>query len=311
MKRTLAHAIMLTLLTIFVSNFVGCGGRPSLANLTARELFDKGKAKYSEKDYFDAIEYFQAIVYNYPGESMVDTAQYYLALSYFGNHEYELAQVEFNRLLVNYPSSVYFEHSIFMKAVCFFEGTPRHYGLDQSDLETAIKQFDDFIIDYPEAELVPEAQRYLLLARTRLAKKYYNSGVVYNRLGAYESAGIYFQKVVDDFTDTEFAPQATYKIAEMEYKRRMYSESSKKFANFAAVFPEHEWAAEALEKAPEAAYKSGEESYKAGEFAQAKERLESFLETYPDHEKVDDARKLLEQLKAMPSAEIKKDDDNS
>ncbi len=311
MKRILAHAIVLTLLTISMSNFVGCGGRPTLTNLTARELFDTGKAKYSDKRYLDAVQYFQTIVYNYPGESVVDTAQYYLALSYFGAKEYELSQVEFNRLILNYPSSVYFEHSIFMKAVSFFEGTPRHYGLDQSDLESSIKQFEDFIIDYPEAELIPEAQKYLLEARSRLAKKYYNSGVVYNRIGAYKAAELYFQKVVDDFTDTEFAPPATYKIAEMEYKQRKYSEASKKFTDFVTVFPDHEYTAEARKKAPEAAFKSGETAYKASDFTLARENLEAFIETYPNHDKVKDARKLLEQLNAMPSAEVKEDDGTS
>ena len=113
MKRNITFAILLWLSIAAMVFTIGCGSRPTLANLSAHELFDKGKEEYSQKHYLRAIEYFQAVVYNYPGESVVDTAQYYLALSYFGDKEYELAQVEFNRLVVNYPASVYFEHSIF------------------------------------------------------------------------------------------------------------------------------------------------------------------------------------------------------
>ena len=124
MKRIGTPAVFLIPVTIVLCLLIGCGKRPAVANLTAHELFERGKEEYNDNDYLNALEYFQAIVYNYPGESIVDTAQYYLGLSYYGAKQYELAQVEFNRLILNYPSSVYFEHSVFMKAVSFFEGNP-------------------------------------------------------------------------------------------------------------------------------------------------------------------------------------------
>lgn len=197
MKQAASCIVFLFFLAFVSFKTISCGGSVSLATLSATELFELGKEKYEGKKYIKAVEIFQAIVYNYRGESIVDTAQYYLALSYFGAKEYELAQVEFTRLVLNYPSSVYFAHAIFMKAVSFFEATPSHYGLDQADLVTAIKQFEDFIIDYPESELIPDTQKYLLVARTRMAKKFYASGIVYSRMRAYRAASIYFQKVVD------------------------------------------------------------------------------------------------------------------
>ncbi|MEE8577381.1 MAG: outer membrane protein assembly factor BamD, partial [candidate division Zixibacteria bacterium] len=285
MKRNITFAILLWLSIAALAFVNGCGGRPALANLSSHELFDIGKEEYGKENYLRSLEYFQAIVYNYPGESIVDTAQYYLALSYFGDKEYELAQVEFNRLVLNYPSSVYFEHSIFMKAVCFFEGTPKHYGLDQSDLQTSIKQFQDFVIDYPEAELIEEARQYLLVAQTRMAKKYYNSAVVYSHMGAWKAAEKYYQKVIDDYIDTEFAPLATYYIADMEHRQKRYDEARKGYEGFVAVFPDHELAEKARKQAAEAAYKSGEKAYDRGDYTAAREHLQSFMTGYPDHKK--------------------------
>ncbi|UCE24528.1 MAG: outer membrane protein assembly factor BamD [Candidatus Zixiibacteriota bacterium] len=311
MKRIITLAALLLLAVTLLTGFGGCGRKTVLANLTPHELFELGKEKYDNRRYIDAQQHFQAIVYNYPGESIVDTAQYYLALSYFGAKEYELAQVEFNRLVLNYPSSVYFEHAIFMKAVSFFEGTPRHYGLDQTDVETAIKQFEDFIIDYPEAEKVDEARQYLLVARTRLAKKYFNSAVVYNRMGAYKAAEKYYQKVIDDYTDTEFAPRATFYIAEMAYKQRRYDDASKGYEGFVAVFLEHELADEARRRAAEAAYKAGEKAFDRGDFATARERFESFVRNYPQHKKVDKAEEILHQIDQLAPVDGKGEDANS
>ncbi len=311
MKQTVTTAILLLVIVSVICLFVSCGGRPVLKNLSAQELFERGKEEYNSKKYLNAIEYFQAVVYNYPGESIVDTAQYYLGLAYFGANEHELAQVEFNRLILNYPSSVYFQHAIFMKAVSFYEGTPHHYGLDQSDLQSAIKQFDDFIIDYPESELLPQAKEYLLKARTRMAKKFYNSAVVYFRMGAYEAAQIYYQKVIDDYTDTEYAPPATYYVAEMQYKQKRYEQARQGFEGFIAVFPEHELAGKANERAPESAFKSGEQAFKQGEYKLAGERLESFIEHYPDHGKVNEARFLLGRVRQLAPAEVTEENANS
>ncbi|UCD64039.1 MAG: outer membrane protein assembly factor BamD [Candidatus Zixiibacteriota bacterium] len=311
MTRTTVLLPILALAIGLAAMVAGCGGKPVLTNMTSQELFEHGKLKYDEKDYLDAIEYFQAVVYNFPGESIVDTAQYYLALSYFGTEEYELAQVEFNRLLLNYPASVYFQHAVFMKAVSFFQGTPKHYGLDQSDLRQAIKQFEDFIIDYPESELLDKARDYLLVARTRMARKYYSSGVVYSRIGAYDAATRYFQKVVDDYTDTEFAPLATFKKAVMQQKLRNYEESSRQFEGFFSVFAEHKLAAEARERGAEVSFKSAEQALKKGEYATAKQRLESFIATYPQHDKVKKAREMLRAVESMPLTNAQGDDAGS
>jgi outer membrane protein assembly factor BamD len=311
LKRTGITAILIAFVAAAVITVTGCGSRPTLANLSAEELFEYGKEEYYDRDYLRALEYFQAIVYNYPGASVVDSAQYFLALSYFGTEEYELAQVEFNRLVLNYPSSVYFEHSIFMKAVSFFEGTPKHYGLDQADLREAITLFEDFIIDYPESELVPQAQEYLLTARTRLAKKFYNSAVVYNRMGAYQAAEIYYRKVVDDYTDTEFAPEATFHLAEMAYKQRRYDDARKRFEGFLVVFPDHELAGKARKSAAEASFKSGQKAFDGGDYQGAREYLQTFVESYSKHSKAKKARELLMEIDSLVPPDNKGEDASS
>lgn len=274
----------------------GCAGKVSMTDLGPRALFERGLEKYNDNDFLDAIEYFQSIVYNFPGESIVDTAQYYLGLSYFSNEDYLVAQVEFNRLVMNYPSSPYFVNALFMRAVSFYESTPDHYGLDQSELETAIKQLQDFIIDYPESDLVDEAEQILAEARSRLAHKYYEAGKVYEHIHAYNAAKKYFQKVVDDYTDSQWATRAAYQLARMEFKQKNYDQASQRFENFASVYPNHEWADEARNRAREAAFAWAKQAHKAGDYEVAKERWQAFTEKYHDSDLADDAREYLQEL---------------
>lgn len=311
MKLTFIRAILLILVIFVLCLFAGCGKRLVLTNLSAHELFERGKQEYNKQNYLNSLEYFRTIVYNYPGESIIDTAQYYMGLAYFGAHEYELAQVEFNRLIVNYPSSVYFQHAVFMKAVSFFEGNPKHYGLDQTDLQKSIEQFEDFIIDYPESELIEQAKQYLLTARTRMARKFYNSALVYQRMGAYKSAEIYYQKVIDEYTDTEYAPPATFYIAEMAFKQGRYDEARKGFESFMVVFPEHELAKKAAERAPEAAFKSGRAAFDRGELNIAQERLRQFVDSYPEHGKVKQALQMLAKIGELAPVKTEGENANS
>ncbi len=298
---SLPSRLLLTCLTGLAAALVldACGGRRSLADLQAQELFLLGQKEYEKKHFFKAIELFQTLVYNYPGNPIVDSAQYYLGLSYFGNEDYELAGLEFNRLAANYPSSVYFEHAVFMRAVSHYESTSDHYGLDQSELVESIRQFGDFIIDFPESELLPDARTYLLRARTRMARKYYESGVVYTHMRALAAAKTYFQKVIDDYTDTEYAAKAAYEYAEAEYRLGNYAEAHRRFRDFTVVFVDHEWMERAATRAIRCAFRGAEQAYRNGDYAQARQRLEEFQQEYPDNGYTEKADEYLKEIREV------------
>lgn len=305
MKRaneTIRGVILLTALAILAS---GCGGSKPLTGMTAHELFAEGKAKYDGKKYFKAIEYFQAVVYNYPGESIVDTAQYYLSLAYYGNEDYALAQVEFNRLALNYPSSVYFESAMLLRAVCSFESAPGHYGLDQTEAEDAIKMLEDFIVDFPESQYLPDAKKYLLVARTRMARKLFSAAVVYARIDDYDAAEVYYQAVIDNYTDTEYGAKATFGYAECELARKNYDEANTRFESFRTVFPDNPLTGKALTMAAKAAFKGCELAVRKPDSQSAREKLQRYIDTYRDVDKgkFKKASQYLEELNKTGSGQ--------
>jgi len=291
---------------------LGCGGSMNISGMPARQLFNLGLEKYQDEKYITAIDAFQTVVYNYPGAALIDSAQYYLALSYYGQKDYALAGVEFNRLLLNYPSSVFAPNSQLMKAVCYFEGTPSHYGLDQSDLKLAIQQFEDFLIDYPESEAVDDCRAYLKTARTRLARKHYSNGIVYVRVRDYRAARVYFQKVIDEFTETEYAPLATYEMAGTYYSAHDWDKAHEQYENFKTVFAEHELAAKAAERSCEAVWKGAREAFDEGDLTLARTRLERF-KTACGHEtdKIEEVNELLQKIEDSTLAEALGEDAGS
>jgi outer membrane protein assembly factor BamD len=309
-KFTLIFAIVTALSGLLLMGG-GCGGSKSLATMSAHEFYDLGMHEYDKGRYYKAIDYFQSVVFNYPGESIVDTAQYYLGLSYFSNKDYELAGAEFNRLVINYPASAFFEQAVYMRAVSHFYATPGNYGLDQNDLHEAIRQFEDFLTDFPESELIEDVQSHLSQARMRLARKYYESGVIYSRMRALEAARTYFQIVIDDYTDTEYGARASYQYAEMEFRLKHFDQAHQKFRDFQIVFPEHEWVKKAQRRTVRAAFRSGEVAFEKGDYALAEKKFEEFRADYPDDKQTKKADRYLEKIRRATQQTRQSDENES
>lgn len=223
---------------IIVSILLQACGAPGVKTApTASEQFALAKKEYDKKHYLKAIDGFQKVIFNFPGVTMVDTAQYYLAMSYYENEEYELASAEFNRLNTNYPHSDFVDDAQYMAGVCYFKNTPQNYALDQEDMKRAVTAMEDFITDNPDSPLITDARNIILQARTKLARKEFENGALYFKLDDYQAASIYFQLVIDEYTDTEYASKALFKLAESAYKQEKYLDSQAKFNSFISLYP--------------------------------------------------------------------------
>jgi len=227
--------------------FSGCGMPSIKAAANALDQFDLAKAEYDEEHWLKAIEGFQKVIFNFPGATIVDTAQYYLAMSYYNNDEYELAAVEFQRLITNYPRSAYTTEAQFMAAMCYMENTPDHYALDQEDLKSAIALLRDFIIDNPDSPLVESARAVIGEGMDKLARKEYETASFYLRIYDLEAARIYFQHIIDNYTDTRYAPRALFGLSEVLYKESRMVEALEKFNHFLVIYPGSELVSKAEE----------------------------------------------------------------
>ena len=65
-----------------------------------------------------------------------------------------------------------------------------------------------FIEDFPESDLIRDAEIGILELRIKLAQKDFEVGRMYLKLEEYESALIYFRSVLNNYYDTSFADDA-------------------------------------------------------------------------------------------------------
>jgi outer membrane protein assembly factor BamD (BamD/ComL family) len=122
----------------------------------------------------------------------------------------------------------------------YYKLSPK-YALDQEYTMQSITHFQEFLEDYHTSDLVPEVEKYLLEARHKLAEKVYSSAEIYRKMAYYHSAKIYYNKVMEEFYDTEFAPKSLFWIGECNRKDDAFSEAFEAFDEFIQKYPDHEW----------------------------------------------------------------------
>lgn len=224
----------------------GCGEKPqpiySAADqfTFARGLYDKGK-------YYKAQIAFENLIYSYPGNSVIDTAQYYLAMSYYQQEEYSLAAGEYRRLLSAYPRSQFADDSQFQIGMCHYKMSPK-YELDQSETYEAINEFHTLISEYPASGFLADTQVRIKELEDKLAQKAFKTGQLYMKLRDYEPALIYFSYVRDNYPSTDWAIKSYYYTGEAYFKLERYDQALEIFQNFLNGFANHDLTPRAKEQ---------------------------------------------------------------
>jgi len=236
-----------SLIILIFSISIGCSSYNVRPDMSGEERFELAKKMFENEDYFDAKKQFKIVVLNNPGETFVDDAQYYLAECHFRMDEYIIAADEYRRLLRFYPNSEWVDDAQFKLGLADYKLSPKP-ALDQKYTRKAIENLQRFIEDYPQSDLVPEAERLLLVCRRKLAEKEYKAGELYRKLNDCEAALVYFNSVINNYYDTRFVKKAMFWKGECLMKLKQPSESFQAFTEFLSKYPDSEYSDEAKER---------------------------------------------------------------
>jgi outer membrane protein assembly factor BamD len=200
------------------------------------KAFRIAKSKFDDKDYLDAINDFSFIKIKFPGSSVSDRAQFYLAESYFHRDEFILAAYEYESMLKNYPLSSLMPDTRYKLGLCYYNLSPK-YSLDQEFTRYAIEELQLYIELYPEDKNIPDAEIKLKELKDKLAYRNYRTGVLYTKMEDYKAAAIYFKSVYDEYVDSEWADDAMVAEAEALMNSKKFEEAKKVLDRFYKLFP--------------------------------------------------------------------------
>lgn len=191
---------------------------------------------YNEEDYELALMQFQNILLQFPGSPVNDDSQYYLGMTYFKRSQFLLAAYEFSKLIRNIPASPFVPDSQFMLAESYYQLSPP-YQLDQAYTKKAIEEFQAFIDFFPSNTKVDEAEIKIKELNEKLAQKEYQSALIYEKM-EYDRAAIkYYTQVVEIYHDTKFAPLALYNKIKIELRKGLNNDAYADIAVFLSRYP--------------------------------------------------------------------------
>jgi len=199
------------------------------------KAFEIAMKSYNKKDYTQSVEDFSLIKIKFSGYKEIDKAQYYLGMSYFNRKEYILAAYEFENLLKNYAASEYQRDSRYMLAMCYYKTSPEYY-LDQTYTKYAISEFQNYLILYPKDNRVPEVEAKIKELRNKLALKDFKSGELYVKMDRYKASLVYFDKVLTEYFDTDYADDALYNKIQVLVIRKKYDDAKKAILTFESKY---------------------------------------------------------------------------
>jgi len=226
----------LTLLLIIVF-LAGCAGNKPQPEWTATQYFNYAKEKFDDEDYYDAANEFTVVVLRYPGSTVADSAQLYLANSHFNMEEYIIAAAEYERLINSMSRSPLVPEAQFKLAESYFSLSPRP-SLDQNYTERALREYQNFVEDYPTHELKEAAEKKIHMCREKLAIKQYKNAENYRKMREFKAAVIYYDIVVNEYYDTELADDALIGKMKVHEEQEDYEAIRADYVKFKQLFPQ-------------------------------------------------------------------------
>ncbi|MCA9733695.1 MAG: outer membrane protein assembly factor BamD [Deferribacteres bacterium] len=209
--------IKITVLLVVMLAINACGGSKDLKKMTVRQRLDYARKLYDDGKYFEAKNQFQILILNNPGSRIIDEAQFYYADSFFELKEYLTAAAEYERLINRYPNSEYLDDASYKLGFAYFKMSPKPQ-LDQKYTYQAIDQFQQFMDEFPDSDLVKDVTKKLQECRTKLAQKEFETGVLYRKTNHFTAAIISFDDVLKRFYDTKYAEPSLYWKAYSHYE---------------------------------------------------------------------------------------------
>ena len=247
-RNALRRAAALPLLaTLIIVLGVGCAGNDLPADATPDDVLVAAERELADEDWFDAAEMLDYFVRAFPGNARLPLARLRLGDARFGLEEYVVARSQYQAVVTDYPASVHVEEARYKIALCSFESIYPH-DRDQSETESSIQLFEDFLRDYPDSRFSPDARDNLRICREHIAHREFDAGRFYEGRKRLRSAKIQYEFVLDQYPETEWAPKACFRLGEIYRFREKWEEARRWYGRVVRDWPDSEEAPQARDQ---------------------------------------------------------------
>lgn len=228
---------------------------PELTQLTREQLFDRGEQQFAKKRYQRARIYYSYAYENYPNDPIGRRALLRVADTFFAQGDTVSlveAQYKYRDFINRYPGSDRADYAMLQIAMVSYKQMEKP-DRDQQKTREAVEKFNDMLRAFPNSSLRPEAEKGLQDAIDRLAMHehivarfymkrrsyaaavqrlnamidtypnyrdragvFFDLGRALSGLGRNAEARLYFERVISEFPQSDYAAQAKRRLDSMK-----------------------------------------------------------------------------------------------
>ena len=202
--------------------------------LKSRDVEKKEKLAfelYEKEDFYKASDLFKSLIQDKKSGSGIEKMFFYYAMCDYKLGDFGLAAYEFERLIQKFPRGIYTEESQFYVGMSNFKKSPPSF-LDQDYTYRAIESFQLFLDKYPNSNRKEEVNNKVDQLTRKLELKMYRQAKLFYQMGEYKSSSVFFDNLLIEFPDTEFAEEVNYLIAESKFRLAKKSIESRQIERY-------------------------------------------------------------------------------
>jgi outer membrane protein assembly factor BamD len=228
---------------------------PELMKLSKEQLFERGEASFEKERWQRARTYYSHLYETYPNDPLGRRSLLRIADTYYEQGDpvnLVEAQYKYRDFINRYPTSEQADYAMLRIAMTSFKQMEKP-DRDQQKTREALEKFNDMLRTYPNSPLKAEAEARKQEVLDRLAKHehmiarfymkrgsyisavqrlnylvdtygnyndragaFYDLGTSLTRLGRQGEARLYFERVLTEFPDSDYAERAKQRLGEIK-----------------------------------------------------------------------------------------------
>lgn len=157
------------------------------------------------------IDVFRTVIKNAPYGKYAAISQYKIGLYLKEKGLFDEARDEFDKTVNDYPKSEWAKAAQFQIAMA---DTSRSSNAqhEQKITQQAIEGFKEFVKSHPDSELTVQAKDQIVRLREKEAENSFVIAKFYEKQNNFKAARIYYNTVVDKYSETKCAPKALMRL---------------------------------------------------------------------------------------------------
>ncbi|QFQ13655.1 outer membrane protein assembly factor BamD [Pseudoprevotella muciniphila] len=221
------------------------------------QKYEMAKQYYSRGQFNRASMLLNDVIQVLKGTDRGEESLYLLGMSNLNSRDYNAAAQFFNKYYTSYPKGIYTEEARYYSGMSYYKSTPEP-KLDQSQTLVAIREFQEFIDQYPNSRFRQDAQQKIFELQDKLVEKEYLNAKLYYDLGTYfmncytgnnfQACIVTSENAIREYPYTPRREDFSYLILKSKFELAQQSVESKKkerylnavdeYYNFKTEFPE-------------------------------------------------------------------------